>query len=423
MDVLSASKELSTSPEVAEFITPEKQASATAISLPSQLPDVPGGEHRSSDLAEVDRLLAKPRSILRSFFIFQQELEIDPLLSTRISAIDFKRRGFMAGSKSLKRSVVEMNAYMSAVEVSDPGLAEYMRQCIGLTLSGIRWIENLEKEEMPLIKYFLKEAKTVRPVSIYEELARRILSKYARDQWRPVPEDAQRLVASIKTEREYRKKVGQLIAWQLLREIQHSITDTSPDGLPIGFREGGLSHDDVIIYVDFPRVRGEFLATSSAAPGYSPVKVVQGLAKRSHATMADLAAVLDDLFGNTAGGGSKNVDGVRGIDSGDDVDEVPRKETAEMKAQGRIDKLSKISTSLKELVVIVDDLKRMVEENPKMEWSLSSNETRPADIPKDIDPMSSSIIVGPSKPAELPSSPPPPPSPQLSSDEEMDLYN
>lgn len=426
---------------------------------------MPCGDHNSSDLSEIDRLLLKPRTILRSLFIFQQELEIDPLLSSRISSIDFKRRGFMAGSKVLKRHVIEMNAFMASLEPRDPVLAEYLRKCLLLLLNGIKWVENLEKEETPLIKYFLSEAKAIRPVSIYEELAHRILAKYTRSQWCPVPEDACRLVASIKVEREHRKKVGQLIAWQLLREIQHSITDTTQDGVPIGFREA-LSRDDVLLYVEFPKVRRELLVAAAAAaavPGYSPAKVVCGLVKKSQAAVAELNAAIEDLTtkrdGAVTPGGSEG-SGAESESCGEEsVSPSPfsvspavgarRKEgrTGKMpaKARARIEMLERIGGNLKELCAVVDDLKRMVEENPNVDWDAEEGsgedgdgsgdkgkggQEPPAscvtDIPKEVDPMASSILTVPIKKEEIGSiavSPPQPPSPQINgaSDDDDDV--
>lgn len=341
----------------------------------------------------------------------------------------------MSGSKTLKRVVIEMYNFMNSVEGRDPSLAEYMRLCISLTLSGIKWVENIEKEETPLIKYFLTEAKAIRPISIYEELAHRILAKYPREQWTPVPEDAQRLVASIRVEREHRKKVGQLIAWQLLREIQHSITDTTQDGVPIGFRDA-LSRDDMLVYVEFPRVRREFLLNSSAIPGYSAAKVMRGLVKKSREAVAELNGELEDIFTKKPPEIPRS-DDEGGATSGDDRGEsifrnsrrsIERdREAALAKAKGRLDRLDRIGNNLKELCTVVDELRRMIEENPTVDWNSEMEASaaveqvnRATEIQREVDPMASSIIAVPIMRGERTQSPPQPPSPQMNGNSDVD---
>jgi hypothetical protein len=344
LDLLAASKELAQCPDVEAFIQ-QVHGDRKEGSLPSQLPDVPAGQHDPAHLQSVDRVLGSTRAAFRSLFLFQQALEVDPFLSNRIAIIDSRRRQMMTASKTLRRSLPEVEGLAHEVERRDPPLGEFLMECSRMARAALKWIENIETEESPLIKHFLKEAKDIRPISWYEAQVAAALAGGREDWGLALPEPVQQLIATIKVEREYRRQVGQLIAVQILRELQHSLSDKPPAAAAAS--SGAMS--SVATIPDSPAAAAATVAYGAAGAGaagpamqprtdYSPQTILEALQKRTRLAVG-------------------NVDGVlSGVSTGGDAHEVG-------------DRLNQLDADLRELLQIVADLKGLLEKNPTADWS------------------------------------------------------
>jgi len=233
----------------------------------------------------------------------------------------------MASAKTLRNSLPEIEELMRELNPKDAPLAEYLAACIRLSRIALKWIENVESEEGPLIRHFLKEAKEIRSVSWYEAQVVAMLNTRRREDWGiSLPEPAAKLVEDIKLEREYRRQVGQLVAAQMLRDLQHQLSDSKPTVTKPLPPPDALQQPTVV-------------ATSAAAEDeskmqhYTPDMVVDALQRMTRVTVANVDSVL------------------RSVSVG--------AEAAELESN-----LSRLDGDLRELQRVVSEMRKMLANNP-----------------------------------------------------------